>query len=113
MDYHNLQYSEWFINQKRIPDRDSEEHKEFFDFHKEVCMNGCTLDGVYFIDIEGKPTDGQEDMIKISVKPEYYTDEETGENRIYDTDPEYMVTESDYEEELPPISDEDINDLIN
>ena len=47
MDYHNLQYSEWFINQKRIPDRDSEEHKEFFDFHKEVCMNGCTLDGVY------------------------------------------------------------------
>ena len=47
MDYHNLQYSEWFINQKRIPDKESEEHKEFFDFHKEVCMNGCTLDGVY------------------------------------------------------------------
>ena len=70
-------------------------------------------DGADFIDIEGKPTDGQEDMIKISVKPEYYTDEETGENRIYDTDPEYMVTEQDYEEELPPISDEDINDLIN
>ena len=43
-------------------------------------------DGADFIDIEGKPTDGQEDMIKISVKPEYYTDEETGENRIYDTD---------------------------
>ena len=47
MDYQNLQYSEWFINQKRIPDPDSEEHKEFFDFHKEVCMNGCTVDGVY------------------------------------------------------------------
>ena len=47
MDYHNLQYSEWFINQKRIPDKESKEHKEFFDFHKEVCMNGCTLDGVY------------------------------------------------------------------
>ena len=47
MDYHNLQYSEWFINQKRIPDTDSKEHKEFFDFHKEVCLNGCTLDGVY------------------------------------------------------------------
>ena len=47
MNYQNFQYSEWFINQKRIPDKESEEHKEFFDFHKEVCMNGCTLDGVY------------------------------------------------------------------
>ena len=47
MNYQNLQYSEWFINQKRIPDKESEEHKEFFDFHKEVCLNGCTLDGVY------------------------------------------------------------------
>lgn len=47
MNYQNLHYSEWFINQKRIPDKESEEHKEFFDFHKEVCMNGCTLDGVY------------------------------------------------------------------
>jgi hypothetical protein len=47
MDYQNLQYSEWFINQKRIPDPDSEEHKAFFDFHKEVCMNGCTVDGTY------------------------------------------------------------------
>ena len=47
MDYKNLQYSEWFINQKRIPDKESAEHKEFFDFHKEVCMNGCTVDGAY------------------------------------------------------------------
>jgi hypothetical protein len=47
MDYQNLQYSEWFINQKRIPDPDSEEHRAFFDFHKEVCMNGCTVDGTY------------------------------------------------------------------
>ena len=30
MDYQNLQYSEWFINQKRIPDPDSEEHKAIF-----------------------------------------------------------------------------------
>ena len=28
------------------------------------------------------------------------------------TDPEYMVTEQDFEEEFPPISDDDINDLI-
>ena len=47
MDYKNLQYSEWFINQKRIPDKESKEHKEFFDFHKEVCMNGCIVDGQY------------------------------------------------------------------
>jgi len=47
MDYKNLQYSEWFINQKRIPDKESKEHKEFFDFHKEVCMNGCVVDGAY------------------------------------------------------------------
>ena len=34
-------------------------------------------DGADFIDIEGEATtDGTEDMIKISVKPEYYTDEE-------------------------------------
>jgi hypothetical protein len=70
-------------------------------------------DGADFIDIEGEPTDSDQDMIKITVKPEYYGNEETEENKIYDTDPEYMVTEQDYEETLPPISDEDINDLID
>ena len=66
-------------------------------------------EGADFIDIEGEKTDGTEDMIKISVKPEYYTNEEEGKN----TDPQYMVTEQDYEEdEFPPINDEDINDLI-
>lgn len=69
-------------------------------------------DGADFIDIEGEKTDGTEDMIKISVKPEYYTNAEEGKDKEYDTDPEYMVTEQDYEEEFPPISDEDINDLI-
>ena len=53
-----------------------------------------------------------QDMIKITVKPEYYTDSEQVEEKEYDADPEYMVTEQDYEEEFPPISDEDINDLI-
>ena len=71
-------------------------------------------DGADFIDIEGEPTDANEDMIKITVKPEYYIDQDTEENKMYNTDPEYMVTEQDYEEEPPPpISDEDINDLIN
>ena len=70
-------------------------------------------DGADFIDIEGEPTDSDQDMIKITVKPEYYIDQETEENKMYDTDPEYIVTEQDYEENLPPISDEDINDLID
>tara|TARA_B100001778_G_scaffold332622_1_gene339318 strand:+ start:238 stop:516 length:279 start_codon:yes stop_codon:yes gene_type:complete len=64
-------------------------------------------DGADFIDITGEPTkEGNESVIKIEVKPEYYTEE------INDTDPQYMVTEQDYEEDFPPISDEDINDLI-
>tara|TARA_R100000988_G_C3993506_1_gene164259 strand:+ start:897 stop:1175 length:279 start_codon:yes stop_codon:yes gene_type:complete len=64
-------------------------------------------DGADFIDIMGEQAEeGKEDVIKIEVKPEYYTDE------VNNTDPQYMVTEQDYEEEFPPISDEDINDLI-
>lgn len=64
-------------------------------------------DGADFIDITGEPTkEGNESVIKIEVKPEYYTEESN------DTDPQYMVTEQDYEEDFPPISDEDINDLI-
>ena len=44
---HNIDYSDWFINQKRIPDRDSEEHDMFFDFHKEICINGCMMGETY------------------------------------------------------------------
>tara|TARA_R100000544_G_C2187027_1_gene39750 strand:- start:242 stop:526 length:285 start_codon:yes stop_codon:yes gene_type:complete len=69
-------------------------------------------DGADFVDIEAHPTDGEQDMIKVTVRPEYYMDAETEESSMYDTDPEYMVTEQDFEEEFPPISDEDINDLI-
>jgi hypothetical protein len=47
MKLHNIDYKDWFINQKRIPDKDSQEYKQFFDFHKEVCLNGATMDGVY------------------------------------------------------------------
>ena len=64
-------------------------------------------DGADYIDIEGVPTDGDEDLIKIDVKPEYYTTLEEEEGA-----PEYMITEQDYEEEFPPIDDDDINDLI-
>jgi len=43
----NIDYKDWFINQKRIPDKDSQEYKEFFDFHKDLCINGAMMDGVY------------------------------------------------------------------
>ena len=47
MQLHNVTYQDWFINQKRIPDKGSEEYKQFFAFHKELCTNGCMMDGVY------------------------------------------------------------------
>lgn len=43
----NIDYSDWFINQKRIPDKDSQEYKPFFDFHKDLCLNGAMMGGVY------------------------------------------------------------------
>jgi len=47
MELQNIEYKDWFINQKRIPDRESEEYKPFFDFHKDLCLNGAMMDGVY------------------------------------------------------------------
>jgi len=43
----NITHSEFFINQGRIPDRESEEHKDFFAFHKELCVDGCMMGDVY------------------------------------------------------------------
>ena len=43
----SIDYKDWFINQSRIPDRESEEHKAFFNFHKELCLNGAMVGGVY------------------------------------------------------------------
>jgi len=42
-----VSYKDWFINQPRVPDRQSEEYKAFFDFHKELCLTGCMMDGQY------------------------------------------------------------------
>lgn len=47
MELHNIEYKDWFINQRRIPDRESEEYKAFFAFHKELCLNGAMMDGQY------------------------------------------------------------------
>ena len=46
-ELHSIDYKDWYINQKRIPDKTSEEYKPFFDFHKELCLNGAMMDGVY------------------------------------------------------------------
>ena len=43
----SIDYKDWFINQGRIPDRESAEYKQFFDFHKELCLNGCMMNGTY------------------------------------------------------------------
>lgn len=47
MKLHNIEYKDWFINQGRLPDDNSTEYKAFFNFHKEICMNGCMMDGQY------------------------------------------------------------------
>jgi hypothetical protein len=47
MNLHNIEYKDWFINQGRIPDETSSEYKAFFNFHKELCMNGAMMDGQY------------------------------------------------------------------
>jgi hypothetical protein len=47
-DILSIDYKDWFINQKRIPDKKSKEYKEFFDFHKRLCIEGCMMNGVYF-----------------------------------------------------------------
>ena len=43
----SIDYKDWFINQKRVPDKESGEHKAFFDFHKQLCLDGFTMNGVY------------------------------------------------------------------
>jgi hypothetical protein len=43
----SIDYKDWFINQPRIPDKESEEHKAFFNFHKDLCLNGAMMGGVY------------------------------------------------------------------
>jgi hypothetical protein len=47
MQLHNIEYKDWFINQGRVPDKTSEEYRAFFNFHRELCMNGAMMDGQY------------------------------------------------------------------
>ena len=47
MSIQSIDYKDWFINQPRIPDKESQEHKAFFDFHKDLCLDGAMMGGVY------------------------------------------------------------------
>jgi hypothetical protein len=47
MNLENVKYSEWLINQPRLPDKTSQEYKPFFDFHKKLCLDGFMMDGVF------------------------------------------------------------------
>lgn len=43
----NVTYGEWLLNQKRLPDKTSNEYEAFFEFHKSLCNDGFMMDGVY------------------------------------------------------------------
>ena len=47
MELQSIDYKDWLINQKRLPDKESDEYKPFFNFHKDLCLNGAMMDGVY------------------------------------------------------------------
>ena len=47
MELQKIDYKDWFINQKRLPDRESSEYKPFYDFHKDLCLNGGMMGDVY------------------------------------------------------------------
>ena len=63
-------------------------------------------EGADFIDISGQQDDREEglvDVIKITVKPEYMSDED---------ELEIEVDMEGYEEDKPSLSEDDINELI-
>lgn len=43
MKLENVEYSEWLINQKRLPDKQSSEYDAFFSFHKKLCLEGFMM----------------------------------------------------------------------
>ena len=47
MELQSIDYKDWFINQKRLPDKESAEYKSFFDFHRQLCLDGAMMNGVY------------------------------------------------------------------
>ena len=47
MEIKSITYQDWFINQKRIPDKLSEEYKDFFGYHDDILKNGCMMEGEF------------------------------------------------------------------
>jgi hypothetical protein len=47
MKIQSIDYSDWYINQKSIPDKESEEYIKFFEYHKEFCLNGAMMNGTF------------------------------------------------------------------
>jgi hypothetical protein len=43
----HLDYKDWYLNSKRVPDKLSEHYDEFYKYHKEICLRGCVMDGLF------------------------------------------------------------------
>ena len=42
-----IKASDWHLNQKRLPLIDSKDYEGYYDYQKKLCLQGCTVDGVY------------------------------------------------------------------
>jgi hypothetical protein len=42
-----IDYKDWLMNQKRLPDKESQEYDAFFAFHEELCKNGAMMGDTY------------------------------------------------------------------
>lgn len=42
-----IDYKDWFLNQKRIPDKTSNEAKDFFEYHKKLAQEGFMMGGEF------------------------------------------------------------------
>lgn len=43
----SIDYKDWFINQKRIPDAESKEAEKFFEFHKKLALEGFMMNDTF------------------------------------------------------------------
>ena len=42
-----IKAADWHINQKRVPTTDSDEYEKYFDEQEVLCLEGCTVDGIF------------------------------------------------------------------
>ena len=47
MELLKIDYKDWLMCQKRLPDKESEEYDAFFAFHEELCKNGAMMGDTY------------------------------------------------------------------